>query len=377
MRRSLHNLAMSAVLGLVVCGLAGCKKQNTFAAPPPPKVTVATPVDKQITLYLESTGNAVAYNSVDLVARVQGFLQEISYKDGASVKTGDILFTIEPLPYQTKLQQAQATEAGDRAQLENAEINYNRQLALQRNSVASVEALDDARAQRDSAQANLASAQASTQLAAITYAYTRVTAPFNGIVSAHLVSVGELVGTQPTPLATIVQIAPIYVTFNVSEQDIQRIRVEMMRRGLQRDDFEKVPIEVGLQSETGYPHKGHLDYHAATVDPSTGTLLLRGVFENADGVLLPGYYARVRVPVQEHVKAMLVPDTALSADQGGSYVLVVTADNVVEQRHVTTGSLDGTLRVIEHGLAPTDRVVVAGLQRAVPGQKVSPDGTGQ
>jgi RND family efflux transporter MFP subunit len=299
-------------------------------------------------------------------------VQAISYTDGAAVKTGDILFTIEPLPYQAKLQQAQAAEASAQAQLTNAQINFNRQESLQRGSVASVQNLDDARAQRDTAQANLAQAQANTQLAAINYSYTRVLAPFDGRMTAHLVSIGDLVGTSPTKLATIVQMQPIYVTFNVSELDVQRIRAGPARAGRLANALQTIPVEIGLQGETGYPHRGHMDYAAPMVDPSTGTLAARGVLDNADYALLPGYFARVRVPLQTGVNALLVPNAALGADQGGRYLLVVGADHVVAQKHVTTGPLQGSLRVIETGLTPDDLVVVEGLQRAVPGQTVEP-----
>jgi RND family efflux transporter MFP subunit len=351
--------------------LAGCKKANQYQPPPPPKVSVAKPVGQKITRYLEATGNTAAVNSVDLVARVEGFLQAISYSDGAAVKTGDTLFTIEPLPYQAKLQQAQAAEASAQAQLTNAQAGFNRQQALQRNSVASVQALDDARATRDSAQASLTQAQASTQLAAINYTYTRVLAPFDGRVSVHLVSVGSLVGTSPTKLATIVQMQPINVNFSVSEQDVLHIRAKALKEG-RRLDITTIPVEIGLQGEDGYPHAGHLDYVAPNVDPSTGTLAVRGVLENADYTLLPGYFARVRVPVETGVEALLVPDVALGADQGGRYLLVVGGDNLVAERHVTTGPLQQGLRVVETGLTADDLVVVDGLQRAVPGQHVDP-----
>jgi RND family efflux transporter MFP subunit len=362
------------VIVLTLVALAGCKKQNSFIQPPPPKVTVAVPIAKRINRYLEETGNAAAHNTVDLVARVQGTLQEIAYTDGAAVKKGDLLFVIEPLPFQTKLQQAQAAEAGAQAQLVNARINFDRQMSLQKNNVASVQNLDDARAARDAAQAALDQARANTQLAAITYSYTHVTAPFDGLVSAHLVSVGELVGTSPTHLATIVQARPIYVNFSLSEQEVERVRAEMRRRGLTRADLEKVPLEVGLQSENGFPHVGHLDYAAPVINAATGTLAVRGVLENQDYALLPGNFVRVRVPIQQDVDALLVPATALGSDQGGAYVLVVGPDDVVQQRPVTLGPQEGSLRVVETGLSATDRVVVDGLQRAVPGQKVAPEG---
>jgi RND family efflux transporter MFP subunit len=233
-----------------------------------------------------------------------------------------------------------------------------------------VQALDDARAQRDTAQAGLVQAQANTQLAAINYGYTRVLAPFNGRVSAHLVSIGDLVGSQPTKLATIVQMQPIYVTFNVSEQVVIRIRAQTGRQGVAA--LQTIPVEIGLQGETGYPHRGHMDYVAPTVDPSTGTLLARGVLDNADRALLPGYFARVRVPLDTDVSALLVPDAALGADQGGRYLLVVGKDNAVAEKHVGIGPIEGNLRVIETGLQPDDLVVIDGLQRAVPGQTVEP-----
>ncbi|HEY4174484.1 MAG TPA: efflux RND transporter periplasmic adaptor subunit [Rhodopila sp.] len=367
--RRLRNTIGYAVIGLALV-VSGCKKSNQYVPPPPPKVSVAKPLSEKITRYLEATGNTAAVASVDLVARVQGFVQGISYTDGAAVKTGDILFTIEPLPFQAKLQQAQAAEAAAQATFVDAQANFVRNESLQKNSVASVQNLDDARATRDSAKANVAQAAANTQLAAINYSYTRVLAPFAGRVSAHLVSLGDLVGTQPTKLATIVQMQPMYVTFNVSEQVVQRIRANALKSGRKLEDIQSIPVEIGLQGETGYPHSGHMDYVAPMVDPSTGTLAARGVLANADGVLLPGYFARVRVPLETGVNALLVPDAALGADQGGRYVLVVGDDHVVAQKHVTTGPEHGTFRVIESGLTADDRVVVDGLQRAVPGEKV-------
>ncbi len=360
-----------AAVGMILL-LAGCKKSNQYAPPPPAKVSVAKPIAQKITRYLEATGNTASVASVDLMARVQGFVQAISYTDGAAVKTGDILFTIEPLPYQAKLQQAQAAEASSQAQLVNAQTNFTRQESLQRGAVASVQNLDDARAQRDSAQASLAEAKANTQLAAINYSYTRVLAPFDGRMSAHVVSIGDLVGTQPTKLATIVQMQPMYVTFNVSEQVVLRIRGDATRDGRRKEDIQAIPVEIGLQGETGYPHRGHMDYVAPTVDPSTGTLAARGVLDNADGVLLPGYFARVRVPLETDVNALLVPDAALGTNQGGRYLLVVGPDHIVSEKHVTTGPSQGMLRVVETGLTPDDLLVVDGLQRAAPGQTVEP-----
>jgi RND family efflux transporter MFP subunit len=354
--------------------LAGCGESNTYVPPPPPKVTVAPPVKRAITRYLESTGNAAAVNTANLVARVSGFVQAVGYRDGERVKKGTVLFTIEPESYQLKLKQSEAAQDSAKATAVQTEAEFQRQSELASRGNASKAALDNATASRDNAQANLKQAEINTRLAAINYSYTRVEAPFDGTVTARKVSVGDYVGgnSSPTVLATIVQVDPIYVNFSISEQDVLRIRAEIRRRGLTPADLEKVPIEVGLQTEEGYPHKGMLNYRSPTVDASTGTLAARAIFDNPNAVLLPGYFVRVRVPLGKQEDALLVPDVALGADQSGRYVLVVNKDNVVEQRKVEIGPADGTLRVIENGLAADDRIIVTGMLRAVPGQKVDP-----
>jgi RND family efflux transporter MFP subunit len=367
-----RHLARLAASGLALVALAGCE-QNTYAPPPPPKVDVALAVQRPVTRYLEATGNTAPIKQVDLVARVSGFLQSIDYTDGAFVKEGTTLFTIEPETYKLKLDQAQAAEAGAQASLTQAELDFKRQTDLVARQAVSQSTLDTSTANRDNARANLQQAQANTRIAEVNYGYTTVTAPFDGFVSAHLVSVGELVGAaSPTQLATIVAQYPIYVNFNVNERDVLRFRAEARRRGLTSADLKKTPVEVGLQTEDGFPHVGNLDYVAPTVNQSTGTLAVRGIIPNADRVLLPGYFVRVRVPVETQQDALLVPDTALGSDQSGRYVLVVNKDNVVEQRQVTIGPVDNGLRVIDSGLNPDDHVVIAGLLRSIPGQKVDP-----
>jgi RND family efflux transporter MFP subunit len=328
----------------------------------------------KVTHYLEVTGNTAPIKSVDLVARVQGFLQSIDYQDGAFVKEGTQLFTIEPETYKLKLDQARAAEAGAQALLKQSETDYQRQSTLVSRQAATEAALENSTANRDNARATLLQAQANTSIAEVNYRYTKVVAPFDGIVTAHLVSVGELVGaaSPPTQLATIVALNPIYVNFNVNEKDVLLIRADAARRGLTPADLRQVEVEVGLQTESGYPHVGKLDYAAPTLNQSTGTLAARGLIPNPDRVLLPGYFVRVRVPIEKEVAALLVPDTALGSDQSGRYVLIVNGENVVEQRKVTTGQLDHGLRVIESGLKPEDRVVIAGLLRVIPGEKVDP-----
>jgi RND family efflux transporter MFP subunit len=352
---------------------AGCGESNHYAAPPPPKVDVAAPVEQPVTRYFEATGNTASVNSVDLVARVQGFVQAISYTDGDFVKKGTSLFTIEPEPYKLKVDAAKSAVTSSQATLTQAEAEFKRQADLITKQVSTQANYDKALAQRDSSQADLQSQQSNEKQAEINLGYTDVTAPFDGIVTARQASVGELVGagSTPTTLATIVQMDPIWVNFNASESDVLRVRATLASTGRTVTDLLGIPVEIGLQNEEGYPHEGKLDYVAPTVNTSTGTLAVRAALPNEKRILLPGFFVRVRVP-SEPKPAMLVPEVALGSDQGGRYVLVVNKDNVVEQRKVDAGPQVGALRVIDKGLSKDDRVVVGGIMRAIPGQKVDP-----
>jgi RND family efflux transporter MFP subunit len=342
--------------------------------PPPPKVTVAPPVTRTVTLYLQATGNTAAVNTANLVARVPGFVQTINYQDGALVKKGTLLFTIEPESYELKVKQSQAAEVSARATLKQAQADFERQTTLAAQGNASKATLDTSTATRDSAQANLQQAEINTKLAAINYGYTSVTAPFDGTVTARQVSIGDYVGANsaPTVLATIVQPDPVYVNFTVDEPDVIHIREQIHKRGLTPEDLKKLPVEVGLQTDQGYPYKGHFDYASPTVDASTGTLAARAVLANPNHALLPGMFVHVRVPRGNVDNALLVPDSALGSDQSGRYLLVVGKDNVVEQHNVEIGPLEGTQRVIDMGIKPDDRVIIGGLLRAIPGEKVDP-----
>jgi RND family efflux transporter MFP subunit len=364
-------IARAAATALAVI-LSACGQDNRYVAPPPPQVRVALPLQQPVTRYLEATGYTTAVNTANLVARVQGFLQEIHYHDGDFVQAGTTLFTIEPEPYKLKLEQAQAAEAGAQAALKQTEADFERQAELSSRQVTTKAALDNATANRDSAQARLKQAQVDTAQAALNLGYTEVKAPFDGNVTARQVSKGELVGANgPTQLAIIVEPDPIYVNFNIGEQDVLRVREEIRRLGITEQQLKKTPVEVGLQDDAGYPYVGTLDYASPTVNQATGTLAVRGILKNADRVLLPGYFVRVRI-AEEQQNNLLIPDAALGSDQGGRYVLVVNKDNVVEQRAVTIGPKVGDLRAIDRGLKGDDRVVVAGILRAIPGQKVDP-----
>ena len=354
--------------------LCACEQQNKYQPPPPAEVTVAKPDQRKVTLYMELTGSTAPLNRVDLVARVQGFLDKVAYKDGAAVKKGDLLFQIDPEDYKISLQIAQATQQQQEALLIQADADLKRKQDLVKTSAVSIAQVDDSRAKRDSTIAALDQAKGQVEQAKRNLAYTTITAPFDGTMSARLVDPGAMVGAgSPTKLATIVQLDPLYVKFNIDEQQVLTVRERMREMGVTLKDLGPIPVDIGLQTETGYPHTGTLDYVAPEIDTSTGTLAGRAIIDNKDALLEPGLFVRVRIPKQLNVDLLLVPDVALGNNQQGRYLLVVDAKNVVEQRQVEVGELvDGALRIIKSGLKPDERVIVGGAMRALPGNTVVP-----
>ncbi len=365
--------AMPVLLGLAII-LAGCNEKPAASAPPPAEVRVAAPVSRPVTRYLQLTGQTAAAKRVDLVARVSGTLTEIRYSEGKAAKQGDVLFVIEPDNYRLNLQLAEAAEAQQKALLVQAEADLARQKQLAQRQSASEAALDNAQSRRDSTAAAREQAAAQVAQAQLNLAYTEVKAPFDGIVSAHLVDQGALVGVGgPTLLASIVQSDPIKVRFSLDEHTVLRIRDAMRQRGLTLAGLGAIPVEIGLDTDAGYPHQGQLDYVAPELDTASGTLAARASIPNPQGVLLPGLYVRVRLPLQKDVPSLLVPEAALGASQTGRHVLVVDAQDRVEQRAVEIGETsEGGLRVIRAGLAAGDRVVVGMMQNAIPGSRVRP-----
>jgi membrane fusion protein, multidrug efflux system len=366
------------LLPLLAVFLAGCKPENKFQPPPPPEITVAPPLQQEVVPFEELTGNTVAFNTVDLVARVEGFLTSQNYVDGSYVTKDTTLFVIEQTMYKAKVKEAQAQLDAAKAELVQSEAEFVRQETLLRQNVSAQTTYDKAKAKRDSDRANVENAEGNLTIAQTNLGYTTVQAPFNGVVTKHLVSVGELVGNgAATKLATIVQLDPIYVEFNISEQDVLKIRQNLGNRRITVDDLSKVPLDIGLMNEEGYPHKGFLNYVSPEIDSQTGTVLVRGLFSNPDRQLLPGFFARIRMPLGlGEEKAFLIPNRVIAEDQAGRYVLVVNKDDVVEQRRITQGMLlPGGLRAVTKGLAADDRVVLTTNGRAVPGGKVVPKAT--
>ena len=366
------------VLPLLAAALTGCKPENKFQPPPPPDISVAIPLKQAVTPYEVLTGNTVAFNTVNLVARVEGFLTSQNYTDGTFMKKGSTLFVIEQTMYKAKVEEADAQLAAAKAELVQSEAEFTRQEILLKQNVSAQNTYDKAKAKRDSDRANVENADGNLTIAKTNLGYTTVQAPFDGVVTKHLVSVGELVGNgAATKLATIVQLDPIYVEFNMSEQDVLNIR-ENLKKRMTVEDISKVPLDIGLMNEEGYPHSGHLDYVSPELDANTGTILLRGLFDNPNRGLIPGFFTRIRVPQGLEAKEeLLVPNRVVSEDQAGPYVLTVNKDNVVDQKRVKTGQLlVGGLRVITSGLAADDKVVLSTNGQAVPGRKVVPqDGT--
>lgn len=353
--------AALALAGVMVAALLGaCGKRNAYEPPPPPPVTVSKPARMPVTDYLQTTGSVSAFMSVDLVARVEGYLRSVNFQDGSIVKAGQVLFVIEPEPYRAKLQ-------GQEAQLLDAQSEYDRQLRMIKENATSQANVDKWRSQRDEAQANVL-------LARINLGYTQITAPFTGRIGRHLVDPGNLVGSSgsATKLATIEQIDPAYVYFSVNERDLLRVRAAAQARGQPLNQTPRVAVYLGLQTENGYPHEGTLDFANTGLDTGSGTLQLRAVVPNAHWMFLPGLFARVRIPRGAPTAQLMVPDRVVGNDQVGSYVMLVAADHKVQQRRVETGPAQDGLRAILSGLEPGSEVVIDGLQNAVPGNIVSP-----
>ena len=381
--RALRRIAIAAAaLAIAAAGLAAGRLWTAEAQLPAPNAATPIPVVlpklQSVTNYVEITGNAAAVNQVKLLARVEGYLEQIHYEDGQFVRKGDLLFTIQQSPYRQQLAQAHAQVAQQQAALFHAKTEFARYSALVKKDAATQTEVDHWNFERASAAAQLASAQAQVSIDEINLGYTEVRAPFDGIVGKHLIDPGNVVGGggQQAALAEITQLDPIYVVANLSEQTVLKIRQNLHQHRLTLADLHKVPVDVGLSDEQGFPHRGTIQYVAPALDPATGTLLVRGILSNPDRVLLPGFFVRMRLPMGPVDKnALVVPDRALQTDQGGTYLLVLDDKDVVRQRYVQLGALMGALRVVTSGLSPEDRVVVGDLWRASPGARVTPQPT--
>ena len=370
----------AALMGLLAAAAGtGCGGDTKVTTPPAPEVSISQAVQEPVQETLEFTGRTTAIESVEVRARVTGYITKVGFQDGALVNAGDVLFEIDPREYEAKVLRSEGEVARLRAQLARAESEVARNQALRPSGAASARELERALAERGSAEGELKAKLAELELAKLDVEFSRVTAPISGRASRVEVTVGNLVvvGASGGPLlTTIVSLDPIYVDFDADERALLRIRKASIARGAPAEPENvrngQTPVMVGLADEEGFPHQGTVTFVDNRVDPSTGTIRVRAVLPNANKLLAPGFFVRVRVPVAEPKPGVLVTDRAVGTDQDRKYVYVVNDKNVVEYRPVKLGAIHNGLRAVTEGLTPGDWVIVNGIQRARPGATVAP-----
>jgi RND family efflux transporter MFP subunit len=363
----------SALVAVLLAVVTGCGPANKFVPPPPPTVTVAHPIEKAVADTIEFVGTTQATITVDLRARVNGYLEKVLFTDGSNVKAGDLLFVIEQAPYKIALESAKAALQKAIASRALAESQYKRLAPLVPSGTVTQEELDIQAAQVATSKADVAGAEAAVKKAELDLGYTQITAPVAGRIGRHLVDVGNLIQAEQTPLATIQSIDPIYSYFDLSENDLLRFMKMLRQNQLPNPDLNPPELRLGLANEQGFPHAGHLDFRELGVDPQTGTARRRAIFPNPGWQLLPGMFVRIQASIGQPQPHVLVEERAIGTDQRGDYLLVVNDKNVVEYHPIQLGIHVDTMRVIEQGVTTNDWVIVNGLQRARPGAKVNPE----
>ncbi len=376
-KKSKTKLIKAAQIALAIFLLfdLGLHYKSTNNAPkiPIPPVMVKKPELTQMVDYITQTGNTVAYNSVNLVARIPGYLDAIQFTDGTIVKKGSDLFIIEPEPYMAQLLAAKATVMANKAAEAYDKAEYARQKRMYKENATSLNNVEKWLAKSHESEAEVAKAVANVEVAEINYSYTHIHAPFDGRIGRHLVDIGNYVGNGvATNLATIEQLDPIYVYFNLNELDLIKLRAAARTNGYNPKMIKQIPVEVSLQNESGYKYAGNLDFINTGLNSSTGTMEFRALLPNKKNMLVPGLFVEVRVAITKPAPHLTVPDTAVLYDQIGSYLLVVDNDNKVILKRVVTGGLEQGRRAILKGLVAQDNVIVSGLQNASPGNRVAP-----
>ena len=365
-------------ISLLLLGLvAGCgKPAATAPAPTPPTVSVASPIARVVDEWDEFTGRLVSPETVEVRARVSGYIDKVHFKEGSDVKQGDLLFTIDQRPYQAVADRLKAEVGAAKARAELAAGEAKRAEGLAASKAISTDTFETRVKSATEANEAVRSAEAALKVASLDLEFTEVRAPISGRISNARVTAGNLVtggnSAGTTLLTTIVSLDPIHSYVQVDEASALRYR-QLYREGRRTSAlFEQIPAEMALGNETGYPHKGVIDFVDNQLDPATGTIRARAVFPNADKLMSPGFFARVRIPGNGQYPAVLIRDSAIGSDQGRSYVLTLDEKNVATYRPVKTGPLLDGLRVVREGLSANDRVIVSGLMVARPGQPVNP-----
>ncbi|HEY0767374.1 MAG TPA: efflux RND transporter periplasmic adaptor subunit [Steroidobacteraceae bacterium] len=369
-----HSLILLAAVSTTALILSGCAR-NEAAEPkaaPLPQVSVAPVISRKVTEFDEFTGRFEAVQRVEIRPRVSGYIASVNFTEGSEVRKGDVLFVIDPRPYEAERDKARAQLAQARSQLTLAKSERDRATSLLAQHAISQEEFDTRTAGREQAQANVEAAQAALDAAALNLSFTRVTAPISGRISRALVTSGNFVTNGQTPLTTLVSLDPIYVTFDGDEQEYLKYS-KLARDGTQASSRDAHnPVVVGLADENDYPHRGVMVFVDNALDPATGTIRSRALLDNHDRHFTPGLFARIKLMGSGQHDAVLVKDSAIGTDQTVRYVLVVGAGNKVEYRPVQLGPVIDGLRVVQSGLAPGETIVVNGLQRVRPGAQVQP-----
>lgn len=368
----MKKLTLIALPVLVLSGCGGAKKPP---GPPPPAVTVTRALQKEVTEWDDYTGRLAAVDEVDVRSQVGGYLESIHFKDGQIVKKGDLLFVIDPRPYQAVLDRAKAQEKQAEAGLSLADANLKRTQELATKKVVASQDLDDQRSKQLEAAASLQVAQAEVKAAQLNLDFTRITAPVGGRTDRHLVSEGNLISggaANATLLTTIVSLDPIYAYFEADEQAYLKY-VRLDRSGERKSSRDAAnPVKLALADEEGFPREGRMNFVQNRIDSNTATIQGRAVFDNPGFLLIPGLFVRLQLLGSPPHPAVLIPDQAIVSDQSQKFVWVVNAENKAEYRKVVPGPLIDHLRVIRQGLQPNDRVIVLGLQSARAGIEVKP-----
>jgi multidrug efflux system membrane fusion protein len=367
--RALGGFVLLFATGL---GLLSCNRQAPPPESQPPPVTIAKPIQKEIVEWDYFTGRTEAVESVNITPRVSGYIDNITFRAGEVVNKGDLLFVIDPRPYRAVLDQAHAQQRDAEADQQLQEANYARQDKLRQTGVIAKEDFDTALSNKNRAAARVLEAQASVESAQLNLTFTQITAPISGRISREQVTVGNLVQADTTLLTNIVSVHPIYAYFNVDERAVLNYEKQVREGKLADARSGSVPVYLQLENENGFPHQGSIDFINNQFNASTGTLQVRGLFPNANAVLIPGAFVRIRVAGTPLHPAILVSDRAVGTDQGQKFVLVVGKDNVVAIKTVELGPEAEGLRVVRSGLTGDEQIIINGIVNARPGSKVSP-----